>query len=272
MSDYTLGKVEFERHADAVMTSLADSVVRHMAELEEANARIAVLEEEQKVLVRERDEALAAVTEGGTGNSGVERPEPSPHFSETVAFLRTFNRWRRGDETLEQPSPREVGWAIDAACDEIERLQAGGCARDQRTTQFCAEAVSAIQERDELRRERDEALVLAGGASTLRELANLHVEALLCWSTAERERDEERAITFRQADYMDELERERDEARAALLWAVEWLDVITGRFPDDGSVDEMFKELEKDRLTNNALDSAWNEVGWTQAVAKEVRG
>jgi hypothetical protein len=103
-------------------------------------------------------------------------------------------------------------------------------------------------------------------------LANLHVEALLCWSTAERERDEERAITFRQADYMDELERERDEARAALLWAVEWLDVITGRFPDDGSVDEMFKELEKDRLTNNALDSAWNEVGWTQAVAKEVRG
>jgi hypothetical protein len=268
MSDYTLGKIEFERHADAVMTSLADSVVRHMAELEEANARIAVLEEEQKVLKRERDNALAAVTEGGTGNSGVERPEPSPHFSETVAFLRAFNRWRRGDITLEQPCPQEIGEAIDAACDEIERLQAGGCARDQRTTQFCA----AIQERDELRRERDQALVLAGGASTLRELANLHVEALLCWSTAERERDEERAITFRQADYMDELERERDEARAALLWAVEWLDVITGRFPDDGSVDEMFKELEKDRLTNNALDSAWNEVGWTQAVAKEVRG
>jgi hypothetical protein len=26
------------------------------------------------------DTVLAAVTEGGTGNSGVERPEPSPHF------------------------------------------------------------------------------------------------------------------------------------------------------------------------------------------------
>jgi hypothetical protein len=224
MSDYTLGKIEFERHADAVMTSLADSVVRHMAELDEANARIAVLEEEQKVLVRERDNALAAVTEGGTGNSGVERPEPSPHFEEQsnlrsqavttcdqiVRFLRTFNRWRRGDITLEQPSPREVGLAIDAACNEIERL--------------------------------------------------------------ERERDEERAITFRQADYMDELERERDEARAALLWAVEWLDTITGRFPEDGSVNEMFAELAKDRLTNTALDAAWDQVGWTQAVAKEVRG
>ena len=71
------------------------------------------------------------------------------------------------------------------------------------------------RERDELRRERDQALVLAGGASTLRELANLHVEALLCWSTAERERDEERAITFRQADCIEELESERDEARRA---------------------------------------------------------
>jgi hypothetical protein len=106
-----------------------------------------------------------------------------------VAFLRTFNRWRRGDETLEQPCPEVVGEAINAACDQIERL-----------------------------------------------------------------------------------ERERDEARAALLWAVEWLDTITGRFPEDGSVNEMFAELAKDRLTNTALDAAWDQVGWTQAVAKEARG
>jgi hypothetical protein len=30
--------------------------------------------------------------------------------------------------------------------DEIDRLRAGGCARDQRTTQFCAEAVAAQAE------------------------------------------------------------------------------------------------------------------------------
>jgi hypothetical protein len=42
--------------------------------------------------------------------------------SETVNFLRTFNRWRRGDITLEQPSPQEIGEMIDAACNEIERL------------------------------------------------------------------------------------------------------------------------------------------------------
>lgn len=36
-----------------------------------------------------------------------------------------------------------------AAADEIERLRAGGCARDQTTTQFCAEAVrlQAVMER-----------------------------------------------------------------------------------------------------------------------------
>lgn len=34
----------------------------------------------------------------------------------------------------------------DEARSEVARLKAGGCARDQRTTQFCAEAV-ALQER-----------------------------------------------------------------------------------------------------------------------------
>jgi hypothetical protein len=39
------------------------------------------------------------------------------------------------------------------AADEIERLRKGGCARDQTTTQYCAEAVRLQQERDESRRE-----------------------------------------------------------------------------------------------------------------------
>ena len=42
-------------------------------------------------------------------------------MSQTVNFLRTFNRWRRGDETLEQPCPRVVGEMIDAACVDIEQ-------------------------------------------------------------------------------------------------------------------------------------------------------
>jgi hypothetical protein len=42
--------------------------------------------------------------------------------NQTVNFLRTFNRWRRGDESLEQPSPRVIGQMIDAVCDKVETL------------------------------------------------------------------------------------------------------------------------------------------------------
>ena len=45
---------------------------------------------------------------------------------------------------------------LNIAADEIERLRRGGCARDQRTTQFCAEAVALQELIEQLRRERDE--------------------------------------------------------------------------------------------------------------------
>jgi hypothetical protein len=47
---------------------------------------------------------------------------------------------------------------IDDAADEIERLRRNvGCARNQRSTQFCAEALDAQREIETLRAERDEA-------------------------------------------------------------------------------------------------------------------
>ena len=44
-------------------------------------------------------------------------------MSDIVQFLRTFNRWRRGDANLEQPCPSVVGQMIDAVCDELETLK-----------------------------------------------------------------------------------------------------------------------------------------------------
>ena len=44
--------------------------------------------------------------------------------TETAATLRQYNEWRRGDETVEQPDPREIGEAIDAAIEMIDRLEA----------------------------------------------------------------------------------------------------------------------------------------------------
>ena len=47
--------------------------------------------------------------------------------TETADILRQFNEWRRGDyepsEQPEPPDPREIGEAIDAAVEMIERLE-----------------------------------------------------------------------------------------------------------------------------------------------------
>lgn len=34
---------------------------------------------------------------------------------QVVAFLKNYNKWRRGDDSIEQPHPKELGEAIDAA-------------------------------------------------------------------------------------------------------------------------------------------------------------
>lgn len=42
---------------------------------------------------------------------------------EVTTILRQFNAWRRGDEDLPQFDPREIGEAIDAAVEMIERSE-----------------------------------------------------------------------------------------------------------------------------------------------------
>ena len=41
--------------------------------------------------------------------------------AETTTILRQFNEWRRGDDDIPQFDPREIGEAIDAAIEMIER-------------------------------------------------------------------------------------------------------------------------------------------------------
>lgn len=40
--------------------------------------------------------------------------------TETTTILRQFNAWRRGEDSIDQPDPREIGLAIDAAIEMIE--------------------------------------------------------------------------------------------------------------------------------------------------------
>lgn len=42
--------------------------------------------------------------------------------SEIAAFLRRLNAWRRGDEYVPMPDPREIGEVIDAAAVMLESM------------------------------------------------------------------------------------------------------------------------------------------------------
>lgn len=73
-------------------------------------------------------------------------------------------------------APRHIVLHMRAGADEIERLRAGGCARDQGTTQYCAEAAKKDAEiaslLNTLADERTESMRLR---AALREtLATLH--------------------------------------------------------------------------------------------------
>ena len=41
-----------------------------------------------------------------------------------VSYIRQYNLWRRGDDTIETPDPKKLGEALAALCDYAERLEA----------------------------------------------------------------------------------------------------------------------------------------------------
>jgi hypothetical protein len=51
----------------------------------------------------------------------------------------------------DQHAPQNMTIALREAAKELDRLRAGGCARDQSTTQYCAEAARLVEENERLR-------------------------------------------------------------------------------------------------------------------------
>jgi hypothetical protein len=43
---------------------------------------------------------------------------------QAIQVLRDFNLWRRGDDAMEQPDPREIGEAIDSVLVAIQKAEA----------------------------------------------------------------------------------------------------------------------------------------------------
>ena len=74
--------------------------------------------------------------------------------TETAAILRQFNEWRRGDEDIPQPDPCEIGEAIDAAVEMIERLE--------RVEKALAELIADLEVRARWDREAIQGVVACG--------------------------------------------------------------------------------------------------------------
>ncbi len=80
--------------------------------------------------------------------------------TEVAALLRQFNEWRRGDyepsEQPAQPDPCEIGEAIDAAVDMIERLE--------RVEKALAELINDLEVRARWDREAIQGVVSCGAS------------------------------------------------------------------------------------------------------------
>jgi hypothetical protein len=74
---------------------------------------------------------------------------PAHDHSTLVYNLRSLARFEHADLSIGD----EAADIIDRQAAEIARLQAGGCARDQTTTQYCAEAAALAAEIERLRGE-----------------------------------------------------------------------------------------------------------------------
>ena len=143
------------------------TIIRLECEIEEANARIAVLEEERNILVKRFDarlhavgitaEAKAAVIEGADNpylpspdgeQVGRERPEPSPHLSETPE-TDSHSPWRYSIKT---PDGTTTHYVPADFARKLERERDEARAQYQ-TTHLLAEVLAKTQV--ELKAERD---------------------------------------------------------------------------------------------------------------------
>lgn len=128
-------------------------------------------------------------------------------------------RLRKEISKRDRPYPVELLPELREAADEIERLRRNtGCARNQGTTQFCAEALDAQREVETLRAE------LVRNADEFRETLTAHLRTIECL-TAERDstirelRKVETECSMLRVE-CGVIAAERDEARRMYCYAI----------------------------------------------------
>jgi len=114
-------------------------------------------------------------------------------MSDTIENLRKYNLWRRGDELIEQPDPKDIGIWIDEICEIAEKLE---------------------RERDEAREERDKMqteLEMWLDGNIMHQVHRNELEK------TERERDEAREKLDEEMKWHHRTHQELVEAQCKLL-------------------------------------------------------
>ena len=89
--------------------------------------------------------------------------------TETAAILRQYNQWRRGNlEGMPQPDPREIGEAIDAAVEMIERAD-----RLEKVESALSDLLNDLEERAKWNLEESQRVVACGNGVYVRAKAAL---------------------------------------------------------------------------------------------------
>ena len=54
-------------------------------------------------------------------------------MTDHLALLIAYQKWRRGDESIAQPHPKDIGKALDWAIRELEKAKRGPVCTTKRT-------------------------------------------------------------------------------------------------------------------------------------------
>lgn len=71
--------------------------------------------------------------------------------TEAIAFVRYYNAWRRGDDSVPMPHPEDIGRALDALCHHAERLKRELEQEHQDRKQADLDCLRALGERNDER-------------------------------------------------------------------------------------------------------------------------
>jgi hypothetical protein len=128
-------------------------------------------------------------------------------MNDTIENLRKYNLWRRGDELIEQPDPKDIGIWIDEICEIAEKLE-------RERDDYMERCRTALSERDSWRMRAEQKYAMR------REL-----EELL--GVDQKDASDEQ---FQKGlDAIKNIIGERDEAREAFVIATDQMVVAQGK-------------------------------------------